>query len=263
MIKIFYLLTLLFALTVSPVYAERVDGEGNSLEAKYNNILVSKVIDVDALELESGEKVKLIGLFSLKDRKGIDFVRGLVEGKKIRLDFDVEKRDREGNLQAYVYPSDSPDSMLNALIIEQGYAGNSLEYRKEYFNLFHKLFREAREQGRGYWKQFWGDFSPVKKVCEDIFSALRNRDLKKVKALSTEQGYKFLLDQVQERESLGEEEKFQRIADIWFKGEGIIWGYETRTKVMGEYGFGTEKGSAIFFIKVGEEWKFDEFGYGV
>jgi len=47
------------------------------------------------------------------------FTKGMVEGKKVRLEFDWQQRDRYGRLLAYVYLMDG--IFLNAEIIKQGY----------------------------------------------------------------------------------------------------------------------------------------------
>ena len=144
---------------------------------RYNheNILVTRVIDGDTLLLESGERVRLIGIDTpemhdsqklYKDsqrskqdkatikamgRRAYEFTRNLAENKRVRLEFDVEKKDRYGRMLAYAYLSDG--TFVNAKIIEEGYA-SLMTYppNVKYVDMFQKLYREARESQRGLWK---------------------------------------------------------------------------------------------------------------
>jgi len=172
---------------------------------------VKYVIDGDTLELSNGETVRLIGIDTPevyssdkldrdskrtgKDietiiamgKEASDFVRGLVEGKEVKLEFDVQKRDKYGRLLAYVYVpvhsyshisrdangnlsdfelwdvadtfSDEPKGIavtaefLNAYIIRNGYATPmTVPPNVKYAELFEKFYREAREKKRGFWK---------------------------------------------------------------------------------------------------------------
>ena len=141
----------------------------------YSNILVSRVVDGDTLKLESGERVRLIGIDtpemhesdklyrdsrrthqdvqSIKElgRQAYEFTRKLVQGKRVSLEFDVEKFDKYKRILAYVYLSDK--TFVNAEIVKQGYA-SLLTYppNVKYADLFQKLYQEARENRRGLWR---------------------------------------------------------------------------------------------------------------
>lgn len=141
----------------------------------YTNIYVKRVVDGDTLQLESGERVRLIGIDTPEmheseklnrdsqrtgsDRRTIQkmgreayaFTKNLVEGKQVSLEFDVEKYDRYNRLLAYVYLKDG--TFVNAEIVKQGYA-SLMTYppNVKYADLFLKLYREARENRRGLWK---------------------------------------------------------------------------------------------------------------
>ncbi len=76
--------------------------------------------------------------------------RKLVDGKTVRLEFDVEQRDRYGRLLAYVFLDDG--TFVNAWLVENGYAMvMTFPPNVKYQELFLKLQREAREAGRGLW----------------------------------------------------------------------------------------------------------------
>ncbi len=141
----------------------------------YDDILVSRVVDGDTVKLENGERVRLIGidtpemhesskLFRDSRRSGTDtrtiqalgkrsyeFVRRLLEQKRVRLEFDAEKRDKYGRLLAYVYLKDG--TFVNAEIIKQGYASlMTIPPNVKYSDLFRKLFKEAQGNKSGLWK---------------------------------------------------------------------------------------------------------------
>ena len=88
---------------------------------------VTNVIDAATIELENGTVVRYIGLFvrdpgdpsplvSIHDKEAAEINRLLVEGRVIRLEFDVEQVDGEGHTLAYVYLG---DLMLNEFLIIQ------------------------------------------------------------------------------------------------------------------------------------------------
>jgi len=69
---------------------------------------VERVIDGDTLKLTNGKEVQLIGIKAPEDeemgQEATEFVKSLgLEGKEVRLEFDVQKRDKYGRLLAFVY----------------------------------------------------------------------------------------------------------------------------------------------------------------
>ena len=142
----------------------------------YNAVLVERAVDGDTLKLSGGERVRLIGidtpemhesekLYRDSRRSGQDvktiqalgrrayaFTRSLVEGKTVRLEFDVEKRDKYKRLLAYVYlPA---GTFVNAEIVKQGYA-SLMTYppNVKHADEFRQLYRQARENKIGLWKE--------------------------------------------------------------------------------------------------------------
>lgn len=144
-----------------------------SLANNYHS--VKRVIDGDTLELANGEKVRLIGIDAPETHKGkklykdsqrtaqdittittlgkksYQFTKELVEGRKVRLEFDVQKYDKYERLLAYVYLPDG--TFVNAEIVKQGYANLlTIPPNVKYADLFRKLYQEARENKRGLWR---------------------------------------------------------------------------------------------------------------
>ncbi|MFC1667147.1 thermonuclease family protein [Candidatus Omnitrophota bacterium] len=126
---------------------------------------VSRVIDGDTIELSNGETLRYIGIDTpeLKEKIGSvwvykpkpyakeakDFNQELVKGKPVRLEFDVQKRDKYRRLLAYVY---SEDKMVNLEILRQGYAMiYTYPPNVKYTDLFLTAQQEARENNNGLW----------------------------------------------------------------------------------------------------------------
>ena len=141
----------------------------------YSDTLVVRAVDGDTLKLDSGERVRLIGIDTpeihesyklYRDSKkthqdirtikalgmrAFEFTRNLAEGKRVRLEFDLEKKDKYGRLLAYVYLKDG--TFVNAEIVKQGYASlMTYQPNVKYADLFLKLYREARQNQRGLWQ---------------------------------------------------------------------------------------------------------------
>ncbi len=119
-----------------------------------------RVIDGDTIELDGGERVRLIGVDTpetVDPRRPVQyfgkeasaFTRRMVEGKDVRIEQDQESRDQYGRTLAYVYLPDG--TFLNAEIIRQGYGHAYTRFPFRYERQFVELEREARENDRGLW----------------------------------------------------------------------------------------------------------------
>ncbi len=140
----------------------------------YADILVKRAVDGDTLVLEDGERVRLTGIDTPElhesqklyrdaqrshqdartiqklGRRAYEFTKSLVEGKRVSLEFDVEKHDKYGRLLAYVYLKDG--TFVNAQIVKQGFANlMSIPPNVKYADLFLSLYRQARNDKRGLW----------------------------------------------------------------------------------------------------------------
>lgn len=141
----------------------------------YTDILVKRTVDGDTLLLENGERVRLIGIDTPEmhesnklyrdaqrtkqdvstiqklGRRAYEFTKNLVEGKRVSLEFDLERHDKYDRLLAYVYLKDG--TFVNAKIVEEGYGSLlTIPPNVKYADLFLKLYQEARENRRGLWE---------------------------------------------------------------------------------------------------------------
>ena len=137
---------------------------------------VVRVIDGDTIKLDNGQHVRLIGIDTpeLKDgpklqrdlkqrhltkkvelargKKSYQFVKRLLEGKKVSLKFDARKFDDYQRLLAYVYLADG--QFVNALIMKAGYAYPVfIKPDIKYSQLFKQLYSQAKENHWGLWQK--------------------------------------------------------------------------------------------------------------
>lgn len=158
------------------------------------NYVIERVIDGDTFLLSNGEKVRLTGIDTPEsknnvkahrdsERSGKDihvlteqgkeaarFVKQMVEGKEVRLEYDVQKRDKYGRLLVYAYDistlrndpninlskgivvNANNEIFINGSIIGSGYAmPMTIPPNVKYAAEFKKLYVEARSARRGLW----------------------------------------------------------------------------------------------------------------
>ena len=152
--------------------------------------LVKTVLAADRFKLENAETIRLIGVDVPETRKndrainqgkrlGVSveavnnmgvvaalFVKSMIEGKKVLLEFDQQKKDQSGFKPAYVFvraPKDIKESdyskgvivdkgddekyfFLNALLIDLDYARpRSMSPNKKFDNLFFMIDKDKEE----------------------------------------------------------------------------------------------------------------------
>jgi len=139
--------------------------------------VVERVIDGDTIELSNGMRVRYIGVDTPEIRQHINgqwtyrpqrlaeearaFNQSLVEGKKIRLEYDEERADRYHRELAYVFVG---DLFVNAEMIRSGYARVFIHSPNlKYSSLFLKLQQQAKNQQKGVW-------SPGRKAWQENLS---------------------------------------------------------------------------------------------
>jgi micrococcal nuclease len=123
-----------------------------------------RVVDGDTIVVEINskqEKVRLIGVDTPETvhpskpieyfgKEASQFTKRMAVGKKVRLEYDWQKRDKYKRLLAYVYLEDG--TFLNAEIIKQGYGFAYTRFPFKYLEEFRKYEKNARENMKGLWK---------------------------------------------------------------------------------------------------------------
>jgi micrococcal nuclease len=131
---------------------------------------VTRVVDGDTFEARVGgraEDVRLIGIDTPETVKpgtpvqcfgpqASRFTHGLLEGRRVRLVFGVERRDIYGRLLAYVHlgpAGDPPDSrFVNATLVRRGLARSlTIPPNDRFAPLFRRLELRAARSGKGLW----------------------------------------------------------------------------------------------------------------
>lgn len=126
--------------------------------------IVKQVIDGDTIELQDGAIVRYIGIDtpeSVDTSKPVGYYapeaananKKLVEGKKVRLEYDEERTDRYGRTLAYVYVDyNGKEIFVNAFLVLNGYA-RAVRYppNTKYADLFTANQNEAYDFNRGVW----------------------------------------------------------------------------------------------------------------
>jgi len=136
---------------------------------------VRKVMDGHTLKLLNGEIVRIIGIDVDKDdQAATEFVRGLVSGSVIELNYDIQRKTEEGYLLAYVwFPFEGPFNtekvefpenyeiifkeddrgygnfyvFLNATVIKSGFGTpNALEPNVKHAKFFDLLYKQKLAQ---------------------------------------------------------------------------------------------------------------------
>ncbi len=131
-----------------------------------NFFTVQEVIDGDTIKLEDNRTARYIGLDTPETKRydlakgwvedvqpfakqAEEYNRNLVKGKRVRLEFDKEKKDKYDRLLVYCFVE---DAFINARLLEEGLA---MLYSKnpniKYDNIFVQAFRKAKDNKKGLW----------------------------------------------------------------------------------------------------------------
>jgi len=119
-------------------------------------IKVKEVIDGDTIVLQSGEHVRYIGIDTPeKDQpfyqEANELNQKLIGTKEIRIEFDVQKKDKYGRLLAYVYAG---KTFVNAELVRNGLANlYTVPPNVKHSDYFLKLQSEAKRKKLGIWSE--------------------------------------------------------------------------------------------------------------
>ncbi len=142
---------------------------------KQEETLIVKVTDTNVVVLENGQRLKLIGIESagMPARKYVEFdqrgrvieepkevtipleeqaltyAQEIMEGKKVKIEYDMESVDAQGRRFAYVYLPDG--RMANAELVRQGFV--YLQIRPpnvKHADALRGAYQEAKREQRGF-----------------------------------------------------------------------------------------------------------------
>jgi len=121
--------------------------------------VVTRVVDGDTYVVGPKLRVRIIGVNTPETykneqyygREATAYAKKLVEGKRVRLEYDIQEQDRYGRVLAYVFLMDS--TFVNAELVRHGYANvMTIPPNVKYSELFRKLESEARSKKLGLWQ---------------------------------------------------------------------------------------------------------------
>jgi len=129
--------------------------------------VVKRVIDGDTVLLESGLRVRLLGIDTPETKhpdrpveaggaEAAVLLRSLVEGREVRLEFDKHRFDRHRRALAYVFLG---DRFVNAELVRAGWSRAETRFplRSTYKQRLRAAENEARAERRGLWQAEPGD----------------------------------------------------------------------------------------------------------
>lgn len=128
----------------------------NQVLAYLKEAKVKRVIDGDTIELDKGQIMRLVGINTpdngqLFDDEATDYVKKLIEGKKVILEYDAYKSDRFGRILAYIVIG---DKNLSIELARKGLAKVTIyEKRKDliYQQQLLDAEKEAKDKKVGIW----------------------------------------------------------------------------------------------------------------
>jgi len=141
---------------------------GCQFKPELAEVKVVEVIDGDTIKLESGKLLRYIGIDTpeVRIKVGNDFIydpqplsleatelnRELVEGKFVRIEFDVQRYDKYGRLLGYCFID---DVFVNSKLIEDGLATvYTYPPNVKYTESFVSAQKKARAQDKGLWQGY-------------------------------------------------------------------------------------------------------------
>jgi len=138
----------------------------SDISTKSLTVKVSRVIDGDTIEIDGGQKVRLIGIDTPETvdprvpvacfgKEASDETKSLLEGKSVILEKDISETDKYGRLLRYIFVD---GLFINDYLVRQGFAQVST-YPPDIKNQsrFLEAQKEARENDRGFWSACQGN----------------------------------------------------------------------------------------------------------
>jgi len=172
--------TIIFT-TANPLFPTQRGREGFQERVRLIGIDTPESRDNDKARRDAERTGQDLETITKMGQEATEFVKRFIkEGQEVRLEFDVQERDKYGRILAYVWYKLGPEYenrhmnlkeiyeistklnkqgtydtvvFLNATIIKAGYATPmTIPPNVKYADLFKELYEEAREQKRGLWR---------------------------------------------------------------------------------------------------------------
>jgi len=147
--KYFLFLILFIQLPATPdirVVKKVVDGDTIWVSTKNGGEEKIRLIGIDAHEVRNTPQKKA-GFYG---KEASAYLRKRVSGKKVRLEYDVQRYDRYRRTLAYIYLEDG--TFINAEMVRKGYAVVlTVAPNVKYADKFILYQQEARKNQRGLW----------------------------------------------------------------------------------------------------------------
>ncbi len=149
---------------------------------EFSDAVCQRVVDGDTILLTGGERVRYIGIDTPETkhptkpveafgREASAYNDRLVSGNRVRLEYDVERRDRYGRLLAYVYVG---DTMVNAALAGEGFAQTATyPPNVRYVHLFAAVQSVARAEHKGLWGETSGGTEKAQSNAEKYVGSKR------------------------------------------------------------------------------------------
>jgi micrococcal nuclease len=129
---------------------------------------IKKFVDGDTFWInngsEKGEKIRFIGMNTPESRamfgnpeeyygkEAAAYVKKLIGTSKVRIEMDVDPKDRYGRTLAYIYLEDG--TFLNYHLVRQGFAEvMTIQPNIRFVDTFVQAQKLARKEGLGIWAQ--------------------------------------------------------------------------------------------------------------
>lgn len=130
-----------------------VDGDTFIYEENGSDIRV-RIIGVDTPESVAPEESNKVNTDEGKQTS--EYVKGILDGQTVYLEYDVDKYDDYDRELAYVYLEDG--RMLEEILLSEGYAQvMTIQPNVKYADYFYRLQKVARENKVGFWNDFFED----------------------------------------------------------------------------------------------------------
>ncbi len=117
--------TLLVVLVASVIVSYRLVEQIGPERTPGDRFVVKRVIDGDTVELMGGDRLRLLGIDTPErgepfHDEAMNYLKAMVLGKPLRIDYGRNRRDRYGRLLGYLYVDDT--LFVNGAIIDSGLA---------------------------------------------------------------------------------------------------------------------------------------------